>query len=175
MFIGDIIEAVIESIWFMMPAYAATIIPIYVRKINFLDYPVNEKLFGKNKTYRGFLFGILSAILIVYLQVWLYNKYFVMRALSIVLYDRVDYVLFGFLLGFGSLSGDLVKSYFKRKAGIKEGRQWLPYDSIDYVIGALVFISFIFVPSLVHLIIIIILSTLLHYSFVRMSYNLKIR
>ena len=175
MIIGDILEIALESIWFMMPAYAATIIPLYVKKINFLNYPVSERLFGKNKTYRGFFFGILASILIAYIQIMIFNRYFVMRALSIVLYDRINYILFGFLLGFGSLSGDLVKSFFKRKKRIKEGQQWFPFDSIDYVLGALLFISFIFVPSIEHIIAIVFLSTLLHHFVAKISYAAKIR
>ncbi len=158
------LEIFFESIWFMLPAYAATIVPFYARKINFLNYPINKKLFGQNKTYRGFFFGIAWAIFIAYLQVELYTKYFVVKALSIVLYDRINYFLFGFLLGFGALFGDLVKSFFKRRLNIKEGKSWFPFDSIDYVLGALLYISFLFVPSIEHIIGIIILSTMLHYA-----------
>jgi CDP-2,3-bis-(O-geranylgeranyl)-sn-glycerol synthase len=168
-------EMFIESIWFMLPAYAATIIPFYARKINFLNYPINRKIFGENKTYRGFFFGISWAIFIAYLQVELYKKYFVVKALSIVFYDQINYLLFGFLLGFGTLFGDLIKSFFKRRLKIKEGKSWFPFDNIDYVIGALFFVSFVYVPPTEHIILIILLSGLLHFIFERTWIALKWR
>jgi len=169
------LEIFFESIWFMLPAYAATIVPFYARKINFLNYPINKKLFGQNKTYRGLFFGIAWAIFIAYLQVELYTKYFVVKALSIVLYDRINYFLFGFLLGFGALFGDLVKSFFKRRLNIKEGKSWFPFDNIDYAIGALAFVSFVYVPPIEHIIIVVILSGLLHFLFENIWLALKWR
>ncbi len=175
MYIGELFEIILESLWFMLPAYAATIIPLYVKKIKILSMPINKKLFGKNKTYRGFLFGILIAMFTIYLQNIFYIKYFVIRALSIIYYDRTNYLLIGFLMGFGALFGDLAKSFFKRKKGIKEGKQWFPFDNLDYVIGTLIFVSIIFIPSIEYLIAIIILSPLLHYIISKLAIKLSLR
>ncbi|MCZ2417730.1 MAG: CDP-archaeol synthase, partial [Burkholderiales bacterium] len=41
------------------------------------------------------------------------------------------------LLSFGSLSGDMVKSFFKRRRGIDRGGEWLLVDQYDFVAGAL--------------------------------------
>lgn len=48
----------------------------------------------------------------------------------------------GFWLGAGALGGDLIKSFFKRKAGIKEGR-YIPFDTIDWIVGAFL-VAFIY-------------------------------
>jgi CDP-2,3-bis-(O-geranylgeranyl)-sn-glycerol synthase len=172
---GELIEFLLESIWFLLPSYVATIIPVFARKINFLDISINDKIFGKNKTYRGFLFGILFSIVTVYLQVFLYKKYLLITAISIVNYDKIDYLLFGFLMGFGALFGDLVKSFFKRQLKIKEGASWFPFDQFDFVIGSLIFVSVVFIPSLVHVICMITISIILHYIVVRISYSVGLR
>lgn len=43
----------------------------------------------------------------------------------------------GLLLGLGAVSGDAVKSFFKRRLGIAPGRPWVPFDQLDFQVGAL--------------------------------------
>lgn len=178
--VSIILEFFIECIWFMLPAYVSIIVPVFARKINFLNKPINEKLFGKNKTYRGFFFGILFSIIVAYIQMKLYINYFLIRAISIIFYDRINIFLFGFIMGFFSLFGDLVKSYFKRRLRIKEGKEWIPFDNLDYVIGCMSFVLILFYKNfinfdIVYFLGIVVISSLLHYFFVKLSYKLKIR
>ena len=42
-------------------------------------------------------------------------------------------------LGLGALVGDMVKSFFKRRLGIKPGTMFQPWDGIDYMLGAIIF------------------------------------
>ena len=35
------------------------------------------------------------------------------------------------------MSGDAVKSFFKRRAGIAPGQRWIPADQLDFVTGAI--------------------------------------
>ena len=58
----------INLIYFMLPAYLANMTPSLLKKINFLNYPINEKLLGKNKTYRGLISAVIIGMLIFYLQ-----------------------------------------------------------------------------------------------------------
>jgi CDP-2,3-bis-(O-geranylgeranyl)-sn-glycerol synthase len=39
------------------------------------------------------------------------------------------------------MSGDAIKSFFKRRIGIAPGRPWVPADQLDFVIGALIPLS----------------------------------
>jgi CDP-2,3-bis-(O-geranylgeranyl)-sn-glycerol synthase len=55
--------------------------------------------------------------------------------------------LTGGVLGFGALAGDMAKSFFKRRLKREEGSPFFPWDSLDYVIGMLVFGLFLHVPS----------------------------
>src|SRR4051812_27852644 len=47
--------------------------------------------------------------------------------------------LLGAWIGLGALSGDLVKSFAKRRRGILPGQAWIPFDQIDWLLGALAF------------------------------------
>src|SRR3990167_6645069 len=65
----------LKCFYLMLPAYFANMAPVIVRKINFLAHPIDFKkkfgkkpILGKNKTFRGVFFGILFAIIIVYIQ-----------------------------------------------------------------------------------------------------------
>jgi CDP-2,3-bis-(O-geranylgeranyl)-sn-glycerol synthase len=44
---------------------------------------------------------------------------------------------------FGALFGDITKSFFKRRVGKNRGEDWIPFDQIDFIAGALG-LSFIF-------------------------------
>jgi|SRR3989344_3292597 len=140
--VNEFLIELVKIFWFLLPAGIANIIPALVRKWKFLDFPVDfgiyfrgERLFGQNKTWRGFVFGILGAIIFVYIQQILYPQW---MFISLINYDYVNVFYFGFLIGFGALFGDLVKSFFKRRMGISPGKPWVPFDQVDYVLGALI-------------------------------------
>ncbi|KAA0006124.1 MAG: CDP-archaeol synthase, partial [Thermoplasmata archaeon] len=39
---------------------------------------------------------------------------------------------------FGALLGDIVESFFKRRVGKERGEDWIPFDQVDFLIGALI-------------------------------------
>lgn len=163
----------------MMPAYFANMAPVLLRKLNILNYPVDfnvkikgNPLLGKNKTYRGLFFGVLFALLIAYLQFLLYQLPFFS---SISLYSYNDWLLMGFLLGFGALFGDLVKSLFKRRFSINPGQRFIPMDQLDYSVGALAFFSFYHILSLDKMLLIVVMGFFLHIIANHIAFYLKIR
>jgi len=167
---------ILEVFFFFLPAAFANMAPVLFKWVPFLNYPVdmNKKfhhhpIFGKHKTDRGFFFGITLAILIVYLQSVYQTKYLLID------YSSIHIILLGFLLGFGALLGDLIKSFFKREAGIKEGKQWVPFDQLDWVVGALVFVSFYVSLSVEQAITALVIFGLLHPVINLIGYYLGIK
>ena len=152
---------ILESLYFALPIYFSNMTPVFARKTEFLNYPINTKLLGSNKTYRGFFFGVLVSILTVLLQKYLYQTEF-FNQLSLLNYSEINFLIYGFLFGFGSLTGDSIKSYFKRKIGIKPGKPWIPFDQLDFIIGGLLFISLVYMPSIKVIIILLLFTPLLH-------------
>ena len=139
------LKLLIQIIWFFLPAAFANMSPNVFKFIPFLNYPVdfnirlqNKPLLGKNKTYRGFFFGILIALLTIIIQKTLYPY---MSNLSLVNYNQINIYLLGFLLGFGALFGDCFFSFLKRRINIPPGKPWIPFDQINWVIGSLLLTS----------------------------------
>lgn len=169
----------IKCFYLMLPAYFANMAPVIVKKINLFYFPIdfnkelkNKPIFGKNKTFRGFIFGIIFSIIIAYSQFLLYNINF-FKNISFINYQ--NWLLFGLLMGIGALCGDLIKSFFKRRLNIKPGDKFIPFDQIDFVIGALVFIMPIFNVTLKILIISLLLSFVLHITVNHIAFYLKVR
>lgn len=174
-------QFILLCLYLMLPAAVANMTPVFVKKINFLNTPVdfNKKwngkpIFGSHKTYRGFFFGILAAILVAFIQKILYQYPF-FQQISFFNFETTSFILIGFALGFGALFGDLVKSFFKRRMNIKPGDSFFPWDQLDLVIGAIVFISFIKIPSWQMILFGLIVGPTLHIFFNHAGYWLGIR
>jgi CDP-2,3-bis-(O-geranylgeranyl)-sn-glycerol synthase len=134
--------------YFLLPAAFANMAPVmFKNKLKFLEIPIDggktwmgKPIFGSHKTVRGFVSGVVLAMLVALAQSWL-SRYTVMQAFSVVDFSR-GYgfaLLVGFLMGFGALLGDLVKSFVKRRMGIEAGKPFIPFDEVDFALGALVF------------------------------------
>lgn len=142
----------IFSIFFFLPAGIANSTPVLAVKIKFLqplDKPIDGgktfrgvRIFGDHKTVRGFLTGTLTAILTTILLYKLYQNSPYLQSISPIDYEALNPVILGFLLGFGALLGDAIKSFFKRRTSIPPGKSWFPFDQLDYIIGGLLFSSF---------------------------------
>ncbi len=138
-------EFILECFLFLLPAAIANMAPVIVKSLPICNWAVDfglsfrgQRVFGANKTYRGFLFGVLAAVLTIYLQ----QKFNLTSQLMLPLADTANWLVLGLLLGFGALFGDLVKSFFKRQKGIAAGKSWWFFDQVDWIIGAFVFGAF---------------------------------
>lgn len=162
---------ILKCIYFMLPAYFANMAPVIVKKsFKRLAVPINTKIFGKNKTYRGLIFGILFAIIIAFFQYLLYPS---LKSLSFL--DYSNWLEIGFLMGSGAVFGDMIESLVKRRLSYKPGQPFVPFDQLDFVFGALLLISLIFIPTIKMIITIIIASFVLHILINHSAYYLKIR
>lgn len=145
-------------IFFLIPAYVANMMPIIFMRSDFLaeaKLPVDagkkflgRRLFGRSKTWRGILLGTIGGslislallLLLIFMGANNYNKDWEFLLL---------YALSGAVIGFGSMIGDLVKSFFKRRLGIDSGKPWPIFDQVDFVIGAWFFwLPFLFLTNL---------------------------
>lgn len=136
--------------YYFIPAYAANALPPLLVKIPLLEKwktPVDfgkkwhdKPLLGKNKTWRGVIGGTLIGGLIFLLQ-----QHFL--PLSSIPYDSMQWYA-GFLLAFGAIFlGDCGKSLLKRRFAKRPGASWIPFDQIDFTIGAFLLTYWIFWPG----------------------------
>ncbi len=177
----QIILFILLCLYTILPGVVANMMPVFVRKINFLNIPVdfNKKwksrpIFGSHKTYRGFFFGVLGAIFVVYIQKQLY-QYEAVAAISFFNFNEISFVLVGILIGLGVLFGDLIESFFKRRANIKPGAMWFPWDQIDSTIGGLIFISLIKIPTWQMTVFLLLIVPMLHVFFNHLGYWLRLK
>ena len=158
---------ILQCFYFMLPAYFANMAPVVAknmfRKLTLpIDFNIglgNNTIFGKNKTYRGLIAGMLAAIIVAYTQFFL-NGGNIFADLALV--DYSNWLLIGLLLGLGAMFGDLVKSFVKRRIGLKPGMPFVPFDQLDFVFGALVFIYPVARLSMEKMAIILFISFILH-------------
>jgi len=159
----------------MIPVYFANMAPVIVKnRFKKIAVPLDlgKGIFGNNKTYRGLIFGILFAIVIAYFQFLLY-RFGVFKGLSFV--DYSNWLLLGALMGCGALFGDLVESFIKRRLNIGPGQRFIPWDQVDFVIGALVFVGFVVVLDWKKVLVIILVSVLGHILVNHAAYYLGVR
>lgn len=163
----------------MLPAYFANMAPVFVRRIKFLDIPVDfdkkfkgKPIFGSHKTWRGLFFGILFGVVVAYIQFRLNSSAF-FAGLSFV--DYSNWFVLGLLLSLGALVGDLVKSFFKRRVGVKPGKRFIPWDQIDYAVGAILFVYIVHALTAMQIVLILLISFFGHILINHLGYYLKIR
>lgn len=179
------IQDILFVIWFFGPAGVAILAAFYAGKLPYLkdfSYPVDcyakfrgKRIFGSHKTIRGFIVGILSSIATVYLAVYLYAQFPLVREWITLDYSRINPMLLGFLLGFGALFGDAIKSFFKRQIGIAPGKSWFPFDQMDHIVGGILFTAFYIPLTPVQYLLLFIVWFLVHPFSTFIGYLLKLK
>ena len=127
---SDVVARAAQLAYFMAPAYIANMAPPFVKYWGGWNPPLSRRWLGSHKTVLGFAAGVTGAVLATLIQSrlgW---------AGDIVAYD--DWALLGLRFGCGAMAGDSAKSFFKRRRGIAPGAPWVPFDQLDFVVGALV-------------------------------------
>jgi len=116
-----------EALLFIFPAYCANATPVLAGGGLTMDFGKNfydgKRVFGSNKTFRGFFFGLTIGMLVGLAELFLFDFPF----------------LFVFFFPLGALLGDLAGAFIKRRLGISPGNLLPIVDQIDFVIGAIFF------------------------------------
>lgn len=123
----DVVFLVIEAFKFIFPAYCSNAAPVLAGGGLSMDLGKNfvdgKRFFGKNKTFRGFFFGLAIGVSVGFLEFMIF-----------------DYpLLFCILTPLGALLGDLTGAFLKRRFDIAPGGLLPIIDQVDFVVGALVF------------------------------------
>ena len=177
-------DLLISTLYLFLPAYVANMAPVVATKVNIfprLNIPLDgsnkdtaHPLFGVNKTYRGFVTGILASIGVAFLQL-LIRRNGAGKLFTEFPYTYENFLLWGLALGVGALTGDLVKSYFKRRLKIPSGHRWLPWDQLDMVIGGIIFGFVLYRFAWQQVVVLLVVSPLLILIVNLVSYWLKIK
>jgi CDP-2,3-bis-(O-geranylgeranyl)-sn-glycerol synthase len=107
-----------------------------------------RRILGDGKTYRGLFAGIFFGVLTGSLQTWLNSGGLEIFGIEMPAFgqDYLSAFKVIFALACGSLFGDMFKSFFKRRMGLKRGASLPLIDQLDFVAGAWVF-TYIIAPQ----------------------------
>jgi CDP-2,3-bis-(O-geranylgeranyl)-sn-glycerol synthase len=179
-------DSILFALWFFLPAGGANMAPIiaahlpYISKLNApLDRGKSfrgKPIFGKNKTWRGLMSGIIAATIIVYLQqlILQVNNVDLFKDSSIY-YLTYSPLLLGFLFGLGALLGDAVESFFKRQRNVPAGNSWFPFDQIDYIIGGCLAVAVLARLEPYEYLLVLFVWFIMHLFFSYIGYILKLK
>ena len=119
--------------YFMLPAYCANMAPPFVRFWRGWNPPISRRWLGDHKTVVGFLAGVCAGVLATAMQH--------LVDLPIALIDYRHWFVLGLSFGVGAMLGDALKSLAKRRLRIAPGARWIPFDQLDFVLGALILVA----------------------------------
>jgi len=177
----DILTYILSCLYFFLPAYFSNMTPPLMKKanlFNFLDVEVDfgkrflgKPIFGKHKSWRGVIFGVIFGMLVAGLQLWLY-QFPAVQKISLVDYQKINVWLFGFLIPAGAVFGDLLFAFIKRRLKLEPGAKFIPFDQTNYVIGVALFLTPYLKINILVWITLFILTFLLHIIANRLGYCL---
>jgi len=164
-------EIIIKLLIYLAPMYFANSSAMLLGGKTPIDFGKNffdgKRLLGKGKTFKGFFFGVTLGTLVSLIILMLFPK------TTILLSD--NYLLLGFLLAAGALIGDMTASFFKRRNGITQGKEVLFLDQLDFIIGGMIFGSFLYVPTFYEVIFVCIITLIVHKGSNYIAYKFKLK
>jgi CDP-2,3-bis-(O-geranylgeranyl)-sn-glycerol synthase len=158
---------VVQLLYFMAPAYAANMAPPFVRYWTGWNRPISRRRLGAHKTVLGFGLGVLAAVTVTFIQSRL--------AWEGALVASGHWAVLGLRFGAGAMIGDAAKSFAKRRAGVAPGDRFIPWDQIDFVLGALALVWGAAALSGADVVTIVLLSVAGHVLVNHLGYWLGIR
>lgn len=138
-------EIIIQALWLILPAYIANGSAVLVGGGTPIDFGKKwkdgKRILGDGKTWRGLyvgaFLGMTAGFGLSVVAIYAADSDFAFLGLN-------DFTAFPvmipiiFSLCFGALLGDITESFFKRRIGKKRGEDWIIFDQLDFIIGALV-------------------------------------
>ena len=134
-----------QALWFVLPAYIANGSAVLVGGGRPIDsgknWRDNRRILGDGKTWRGLFVGAFVGMTagfgLAAGAMFILESDFAFVGISDFGAFPVEIPII-FSICFGALMGDIVESFFKRRIGKERGEDWIPFDQLDFILGALV-------------------------------------
>ena len=159
----------LATLYFILPAYFSNGSGLVFGGGLPLDFGKSDKngvrWIGDGVTWRGFIAGTIVGTLTGIIQGFLgptIIKEFGHLITTPIITNVPEGAIIGFLLGFGALLGDAIGSFLKRRLGIGRGNPAPFLDQLDFIIVALILVSFVVKLDLTVIITAIILTLAFH-------------
>jgi CDP-2,3-bis-(O-geranylgeranyl)-sn-glycerol synthase len=162
-------ELILILLAYIIPLYVANATPILFHgkiPVDMGKKYKGERILGKGKTILGALCGVLGGTFVGLLFAYIFPQMFILIP---------NYSILIILLSAGAIIGDMVKSFVKRRMGIKSGGRWFLVDQLDFIIGGLVFSLIVRLPELWIVIVLLVVTGFIHSTTNIIAFKLKLK
>ena len=175
-FEGGILGKLFLAIIFILPSYFANAAPVIFGTgksrtpmdmgVRFYD---SRRILGKGKTWTGFFVGIATGTFIGYFT-WVTGLLNVYPTFNL-------HMVAAFLLSTGTMIGDAIGSFIKRRLAIRSGKSFAIMDQLSFLIFAIAFV-YPLIPQeidFLSLAFLVVITPFVHYSANVLAYKLKLK
>ena len=159
----------IATLYFILPAYFSNGAGLVFGGGLPVDFGKSDskgvRWIGDGVTWRGLIGGTIIGIITGIIQGFITPYIIPIFGQSIgipIITNVFQGILIGFLLGFGALLGDASGSFLKRRVGIGRGKPAPILDQLDFLIVALILVSFVVELNWLFIILAIVLTLIIH-------------
>jgi len=164
-----ILIACVTTLYFILPAYFSNGGGLVFGGGLPVDFGKSDskgnRWIGDGVTWRGLIGGTIIGIITGAVQGYFgpqiiaeFGDYIITPIITNV----PEGILIGFLLGFGALLGDAIGSFLKRRLGIGRGKPAPILDQLDFLIVALILVSFVVKLNWLFVVIAIVMTLVIH-------------
>lgn len=161
----------LRVILYIIPLYVANSSAMLLGGKTSLDFGKKlfdgKEVFGKGKTWKGTVFGILAGTITAFLVTLIFPK----QTLALT----ENYLFFGFLVSTGAIFGDLAGSFLKRRFAIARGEPVFLLDQLDFIIVGLLFGALLIVPTIKEIFFIIVITVIAHKLSNYFAFKIKLK
>ena len=154
----------ISALSIIVPTYCANGAPIIFGGGLPMDlgksFPDGKRIFGDNKTFRGFLSGLIIGSIV--------------GVFGYVLFSENLFAI-AFSASAGALLGDLAGAFLKRRLGIRPGGALPGVDQLDFVVGALLLVAPFYRISWAAVAILLLVTPPIHFLTNATAYRLRLK
>lgn len=180
------INDILTILWVFLPVGLANTGPVTANNITFLkkfSQPLDfgktfrgKRIFGDHKTIRGIIAGVITGLFVASLQMLIFDAFSWPEDFSAGIdYTSLVVLLMGICMGFGAVAGDAIKSFFKRQVGVAPGKNWVPFDQLDFVVGGLILSLPFVILSLNMYILALMIALIIHPAFNILAWLLRLQ
>ena len=164
-----ILVTCVLTLYFILPAYFSNGAGLVFGGGMPVDFGKSDKngvrWIGDGVTWKGLigatLIGIITGIIQGLVAPYILSNFGQFITTPIIT-NVSEGILIGFLLGFGALLGDALGSFLKRRIGIGRGQPAPILDQLDFLIVALILVSFVVKLDWLFIILAIVLTLIIH-------------
>ncbi|MFA5357793.1 MAG: CDP-2,3-bis-(O-geranylgeranyl)-sn-glycerol synthase [archaeon] len=168
----SLVQFILMITAYAVPMYFANATPLLFFKyhskipIDFGKKIGKERIFGKGKTWLGTEIGIIFGFTAGIIFAIVFSE-------TLLLIP--NYFSLAGLLAVGAVTGDLAKSFLKRRIGIESGEMWLFADQLDFVAGGFILSLAARIPEIGIVTVIVVATVFIHILTNFAAFKMKIK